>query len=90
MHNGAEYHGNYNCSYADLVRFHRERIEVLAGATDPQAPDLLAPDLLAFETFPSLDEVRAVGEALAPWPMLSAWFSFSCRDDKHVSHGERV
>jgi homocysteine S-methyltransferase len=67
-----------------------ERIEVLAGATDPQAPDLLAPDLLAFETFPSLDEVRAVGEALAPWPMLSAWFSFSCRDDKHVSHGERV
>jgi homocysteine S-methyltransferase len=90
LHNGAEYHGNYNCSYADLVRFHRERIEVLAGATDPQAPDLLAPDLLAFETFPSLDEVRAVGEALAPWPMLSAWFSFSCRDDKHVSHGERV
>ncbi|HZL53456.1 MAG TPA: homocysteine S-methyltransferase [Terracidiphilus sp.] len=90
LHNGAEYHGNYNCSYADLVRFHRERIEVLAGATDPQAPDLLAPDLLAFETFPSLDEVRAVGEALAPWPMLSAWFSFSCRDDKHVSHGEWV
>ena len=90
LHNGAEYHGNYNCSYADLVRFHRERIEVLAGATDPQAPDLLAPDLLAFETFPSLEEVSAVGEALAPWPMLSAWFSFSCRDDTHVSHGERV
>jgi homocysteine S-methyltransferase len=90
LHNGAEYHGNYNCSYADLVRFHSERIAVLASATGPQAPDLLAPDLLAFETFPSLEEVRAVGEALAPWPMMSAWFSFSCRDDKHVSHGERV
>jgi homocysteine S-methyltransferase len=83
LHNGAEYTGNYDCSYADFVRFHRERIEILAGATGLQAPDLLA-----FETFPSLDEVRAVGEALAPWPALRAWFSFSCRDEKHVSHGE--
>ncbi|MDR3792161.1 MAG: homocysteine S-methyltransferase [Terracidiphilus sp.] len=83
LHNGGEYSGNYDCSYADLVRFHRERIEVFAGAAGS-----VAPDLLAFETFPSLDEVRAVGEALAPWPELRAWFSFSCRDDKHVSHGE--
>jgi homocysteine S-methyltransferase len=30
LHNGGEYHGNYDCSYADLVRFHRERIEVFA------------------------------------------------------------
>jgi homocysteine S-methyltransferase len=85
LHNGAEYHGNYDCSYADLVQFHRERIAMFAGATGPEIPDLLA-----FETFPSLEEVRAVGEALAPWPALSAWFSFSCRDDEHVSHGERV
>jgi homocysteine S-methyltransferase len=33
LHNGGEYHGNYDCSYADLVRFHRERIEVFAQAT---------------------------------------------------------
>ena len=83
LHNGAEYTGNYDCSYTDLVRFHRERLEILARATGPQAPDLLA-----YETFPSLEEVRAVGEALAPWPALQAWFSFSCRDEKHVSHGE--
>jgi homocysteine S-methyltransferase len=83
LHNGAEYHGNYDCSFTELVRFHRERLEVLARATGQQVPDLLA-----FETFPSLEEVRAVGEALAPWPMFSAWFSFSCRDSKHVSHGE--
>jgi homocysteine S-methyltransferase len=85
LHNGGEYHGNYDCSYADLVRFHRERIEVVACAEGEQVPDLLA-----FETFPSLEEVRAVGEALAPWPGLRAWFSFSCRDDGHVSHGEPV
>jgi len=83
LHNGAEYTGNYDCSYADLVRFHRERIDILANAHGLQAPDLLA-----FETFPSLEEVRAVGEALVPWPALQAWFSFSCRDEKHVSHGE--
>jgi len=85
LHNGGEYTGDYACSYDDLLRFHRERIEVFARASGPQRPDLLA-----FETFPSLDEVRAVGEALNPWPELQAWFSFSCRDDKHVSHGESV
>jgi len=85
LHNGGEYHGNYDCTFADLVRFHRERIEVFARAGGKQKPDLLA-----FETFPSLEEARAVGETLAPRPELRAWFSFSCRDDKHVSHGERV
>lgn len=85
LHNGGEYHGNYDCSYADLVRFHRERIAVFANAQGNQRPDLLA-----FETFPSLEEARAVGEALSPWPELQAWFSFSCRDESHVSHGEPV
>ena len=85
LHNGGEYHGNYDCTFDDLIRFHRERIAVFAGASGAQAPDLLA-----FETFPSLEEARAVGEALAPWPELRAWFSFSCRDEQHVSHGERV
>ncbi len=85
LHNGGEYHGNYDCSYADLVRFHRERIAIFAGASGPQRPDLLA-----FETFPSLEEARAVGEAMKPWPELRAWFSFSCRDEQHVSHGESI
>jgi homocysteine S-methyltransferase len=85
LHNGGEYTGNYDCTHDDLVRFHRERIEVFANAKGNEAPDLLA-----FETFPSLDEVRAVGEALASWPSLRAWFSFSCRDERHISHGEPV
>ena len=85
LHNGGEYHGNYDCSYEELVKFHRERIEVVASAKGNQIPDLIA-----FETFPSLTEALAVGEALAPWPHLQAWFSFSCRDQLHVSHGESV
>jgi len=83
LHNGAEYHGNYKCSFKDLVAFHRERIDVLARAEGADKPDLLA-----FETLPSLEEARAIGEALAPWPELAAWFSFTCRDAGHVAHGE--
>lgn len=83
LHNGAEYHGNYDCTFADLVLFHRERVQVLACAAGNAAPDLLA-----FETLPSLAEAEAIGEALAPYPELAAWFSFTCRDESHVAHGE--
>jgi homocysteine S-methyltransferase len=83
LHNGAEYHGNYDCSFAELVAFHRGRIEVLAAA-----PPQSAPDLLAFETLPSLEEARAIAEALAPYPQLAAWFTFTCRDAAHIAHGE--
>ena len=83
LHNGSEYHGNYNCTFADLVEFHRERIEVLASARPSEAPDLLA-----FETLPSLAEAEAIGQALEPHPELTAWFSFTCRDEQYVAHGE--
>ncbi len=83
LHNGGEYHGNYDCAHSDLLQFHRERIAELAAAPASQAPDLLA-----FETFPSLDEAAAVCEALASWLDLRAWMSFTCRDDKMVAHGE--
>jgi len=83
LHNGAEYHGNYECSFADLVQFHRERILPLVSASGIEAPDLLA-----FETLPSLDEALAIGEALADWPHAAAWFSFTCRDEERVAHGE--
>lgn len=83
LHNGAEYHGRYKCSFADLVEFHRERIEVLAAATQAESPDLLA-----FETLPSLAEAEAIGEALAAHPEMPAWFAFTCPDEMHVAHGE--
>ena len=82
LHNGAEYHGNYGVGVDELVAFHRERIRVLAEAGE------CAPDLLAFETLPSLQEAQAIGEALARWPELAAWFCFTCKDERHVAHGE--
>ncbi len=83
LHNGAEYHGNYTCSFNDLVEFHSDRIRILANASGPEAPDLLA-----FETLPSLAEAEAIGQALLSHPELAAWFSFTCRDSEHVAHGE--
>lgn len=83
LHNGAEYHGNYTCTFSDLIEFHRQRIDVLAAVQPAQSPDILA-----FETLPSLAEAEAIGQALAPHPELAAWFAFTCRDERHVAHGE--
>jgi homocysteine S-methyltransferase len=83
LHNGAEYHGNYKCTFTDLVEFHADRIEILAKARGKEAPDLLV-----FETLPSLAEAEAIGQALAPHSELAAWFAFTCRDQQHVAHGE--
>ena len=79
LHNGAEYHGNYDCSFEDLVGFHSRRIAVLAQTNA---------DFLAFESIPSLEEARAILAALQPYPDLAAYLSFTCRDGIHVSHGE--
>lgn len=83
LHNGAEYHGNYTCTFADLIEFHADRINVLGNARGREAPDLLA-----FETLPSLAEAEAIGQSLAPHPELAAWFTFTCPDREHVAHGE--
>ena len=86
LHNGAEFHGEYRFvtaaeQHAALVRFHAERIAVLAE-TDA--------DLLAFETLPSLAEALAIAEALRSFPTIGAWCSFTCRDGQQTAHGEAV
>lgn len=78
---GSEFHGNYACTYADLIAFHAWRMQVLASAQ---------PDLLACETIPALEEVRAILECLHALPGAKAWFTFSCRDERHISHGEEL
>jgi homocysteine S-methyltransferase len=81
LHNGAEYHGNYDCSFEDLVGFHSRRIAVLARTNA---------DFLAFESIPSLEEAKAIIAALQSYPDLAAYLSFTCRDGMHVSHGESL
>ncbi len=81
LHNGAEYHGNYEISFDELVAFHARRIAVIAGTNA---------DLIAFETVPSLEEARAIVAALKPYPGIAAWVSFICRDGSHTAHGEPI
>ncbi|MFF7441405.1 homocysteine S-methyltransferase [Streptomyces sp. NPDC008122] len=52
---GSEYRGRYGLSVGALERFHRPRIEVLAGA---------APDVLALETVPDVVEAEALLRAV--------------------------
>ena len=81
LHNGAEYHGNYACSFDDLVGFHSRRIAVLAETNA---------DFLAFESIPSLEEAKAIVTALHLRPDVPACLTFTCRDAAHISHGERL
>jgi len=76
---GSEYRGNYGLTKKELMDFHRPRVKALieAGA-----------DILACETIPSLIEARAMAKLLKEFPNVMAWFSFSARDEKHISEGQ--
>jgi homocysteine S-methyltransferase len=79
--NGAEYTGDYDLDETGLVDFHRQRWHILAenGA-----------DLLACETIPSLTEAKALAQLLRETPDRWAWFTFSCRDGRHISDGTPI
>jgi homocysteine S-methyltransferase len=81
LHDGSEYHGNYACSFDDLVGFHTRRIAVLVETNA---------DFLAFESIPSLEEAEAILAALRPYPDVAVYLSFTCRNGSHVSHGETL
>lgn len=78
---GSEYRGNYGLSKEELMEFHRPRMQALieAGA-----------DLLACETIPCLIEAQALVQLLEEFHSIDAWISFSCRDEAHVSEGQRL
>ena len=64
---GSEYRGNYGLTTGELVRFHRDRMAILADA---------GPDVLALETVPDVREAEALLVVLddLKYP---AWLSYS-------------
>ncbi|EGX55838.1 homocysteine methyltransferase [Streptomyces zinciresistens K42] len=64
---GSEYRGRYGLSVAELERFHRPRLEVLAAA---------GPDALALETVPDSDEAEALLRAVRGLGV-PVWLSYS-------------
>jgi len=69
---GSEYRGRYGLSVAELERFHRPRLEVLAAA---------GPDVLALETVPDADEAEALLRAIRGLGV-PAWLSYSVAGDR--------
>jgi homocysteine S-methyltransferase len=78
---GSEYTGDYELDAQSLARFHRRRLEILAGS---------GPDLLACETIPSAVEARVLVDLLQEIPDTRAWISFSCRDAERLSDGTPI
>jgi len=64
---GSEYRGRYGLSHAELVRFHRPRMTLLAQAR---------PDVLACETVPDIREAEALLSVLAELD-IPAWLSYT-------------
>jgi homocysteine S-methyltransferase len=78
---GSEYRGHYGLSQTQLMDFHRPRMQALIEAR---------PEILACETIPSLLEAQALIKLLEEFQSIEAWISFSCRDEAHVSEGQRL
>lgn len=75
---GSEFRGDYGLNEDALVDFHRSRWRLLASS---------GADLLACETIPSRQEARGLRRLLEETQEAQAWFSFSCRDEQHLSDG---
>lgn len=69
---GSEYRGDYGLSVAELARWHRPRLEVLADA---------GADVLALETIPCLAEVEAL-LALVDGSGVACWLSLTSDGDR--------
>ena len=76
---GSEYRGEYGLTEKELMDFHRPRMKALVEA---------GADILACETIPCLIEAQALARLLMEFPNITAWISFSGRDQKHISEGQ--
>jgi len=80
---GSEYRGNYDGMTKEKLKiFHSERLKVILSMT---------PDLLAFETVPSMLEVIAITELLAEEHReCKSILCVSCKDEQYVSDGNLI
>lgn len=78
---GSEYSGDYDRDEEGLLQFHQERWKLLAASEA---------DILACETIPVFAEARALARLLLQTPGRPAWFSFTCRDGRHIVDGTPI
>lgn len=78
---GSEYRGDYQAHPQALKAFHQRRFAVLAESDA---------DLLAIETIPAAVEAEVLLSLLSAYPDRTAWLSFTCRDESHISDGTPI
>jgi homocysteine S-methyltransferase len=78
---GSEFTGAYDVGEAALMDHHQPQLEALVDA---------APDLIAFETIPRLDEALACARLLESAAGACGWISVTCRDERSTRHGEPI
>ncbi len=78
---GSEYHGRYAADWAEVRRFHRTRLEVLAES---------GPDGFAVETMPGAVEATIVLEELRALTDAPAWVTFTCSDPHATCSGDSM
>ncbi|WP_085246587.1 homocysteine S-methyltransferase [Gilliamella mensalis] len=76
--NGSEYTGDYQLTETEFITFHHHRIEALIEANV---------DILACETLPSFNEIKALIKLIQQFPTTKAWFSLTLKDAQHLSDG---
>ena len=74
---GQEYTGLYDVP----PDWHERRLRLLLSA---------APDCVAIETQPRVDEAAAIVRVLEALDGPDAWVTFTCRDDRFIGHGETI
>ncbi|XP_052743916.1 translin-associated factor X-interacting protein 1-like [Bicyclus anynana] len=81
LHDGSEYTGDYadKTEEQTMFKWHKPRIDTLVTS---------GVDLLAIETIPCKKEALVLIDLLKHYPNVKAWISFSCKDDRSLSHGE--
>ncbi len=77
---GSEYHGNYQCTEAELYDFHKQRLKLLTSTSA---------ELLACETIPSLLEANVLSNLLSELNK-PFWLSFSCQNGEQINDGHLI
>ncbi len=78
---GSEYTGAYSADRHELADFHAERLALLLETE---------PDILACETLPLFREAEAILDELKKHPEAQAWISFTCKDTRSTSGGDKI
>lgn len=76
---GSEYRGDYHLDIAGYKNFHRERVDILVNA---------GARIIAFETFPCMEEAFAVAGLMEEYDDIMYWIVFTVKDAVSTSHGD--